>query len=343
MKGRGRGGSHSAPPCGLTLHPAGPLQTRIAAVRHPGRRSRLLRQSATAAAGAAAQPDPDQAVDQGSAETSAPAAAADHGVTSLSLVSCQWPGAWPSSPPRLRFAWAAGSARVDVRPLRSPQWKPQPSPCAHCILPQTDLQRLLRLRGLSSEGSKTELQQRLAAFLSDPSGFPEARCEPRPVTLLGGRLFASQATLRSHIQLLLNVLLGEDIEEGHPDFAFLLALLQQHPRYADKVRGCRHCGTCLAGGASGCMLCWLCGLLSYAWNGLGTRHATLAGVACCGSLIHHFSHLPASPPAALQVQPPVVAFRVQVVEDSELQPLRFFEFLDARGQWEDFSYRKCIG
>ena len=38
-----------------------------------------------------------------------------------------------------------------------------------------------------------------------------------------------------------------------------------------------------------------------------------------------------------------MAFRVQVVEDSDLQPLRFFEFLDARGQWEDFSYRKCIG
>ena len=84
-----RGGSHSAPPCGLTLHLAGPLQTRIAAMRHPGRRSRLPRQSATAAAGAAAQPDPDQAVDQGSAETLAPAAAAGHGVASLSLVSCK--------------------------------------------------------------------------------------------------------------------------------------------------------------------------------------------------------------------------------------------------------------
>ena len=52
---------------------------------------------------------------------------------------------------------------------------------------------------------------------------------------------------------------------------------------------------------------------------------------------------PASPPAAPQVQPPVVAFRVQVVEESDLQSLRFFEFRDARGQWEDFSYRKCIG
>lgn len=58
-------------------------------MRHPGRRLRLLRQSATAAAGAAAQPDPDQAVDKGSAQTLAPGAAAGHGVASLSLVSCE--------------------------------------------------------------------------------------------------------------------------------------------------------------------------------------------------------------------------------------------------------------
>lgn len=96
--------------------------------------------------------------------------------------------------------------------------------------------RTLRLRGLSTEGSGAELQQRLAAYLSDPSSFPEARCQTAPATELGGRLFASQAALRSHIQLLLGVLLGEDIREGHPDFAFLLALLQRHPRYAEKVR-----------------------------------------------------------------------------------------------------------
>ncbi|PRW56459.1 hypothetical protein C2E21_4642 [Chlorella sorokiniana] len=136
---------------------------------------------------------------------------------------------------------------------------------------------MLRLRCLSTLGSEAEQQQRLAAYLSDPSGFPEARCERRSITLLGGRLFAGQSTLRTHVQLLMNILLGDEVREGHPDFAFLLALLQQHPRYAEKV------------------------------------------------------------------QPPVVAFRVQVIEDSDLQPLRFFEFLDARGQWEDFSYRKCIG
>lgn len=45
-----------------------------------------------------------------------------------------------------------------------------------------------------------------------------------------------------------------------------------------------------------------------------------------------------------QVHAPVGAFRVQLVEDSaDLHPLRFFEFLDARGQWDDFSYRKCLG
>lgn len=46
---------------------------------------------------------------------------------------------------------------------------------------------------------------------------------------------------------------------------------------------------------------------------------------------------------ALQVHPPVEAFRVQSVEEVNLHPIRFFEYLDARGQWEDFSYRKCIG
>ncbi len=122
---------------------------------------------------------------------------------------------------------------VPVCPHVHPPW---PSP-----LPQTELERLLSLRNLSTEGSEAEQQQRLLAYLADPSSFPEARCRTRPVRLLGGRLFGSQATLRSHIQLLLNVLLGDDIREGHPDFVFLLALLQQHPRYAEKVRGALWC------------------------------------------------------------------------------------------------------
>ena len=51
----------------------------------------------------------------------------------------------------------------------------------------------------------------------------------------------------------------------------------------------------------------------------------------------------AAPPCLLQVYPPVVAFRVQSIEDTDLKPYRCFEFLDSRGQWDDFSYRKCIG
>lgn len=94
---------------------------------------------------------------------------------------------------------------------------------------------MLRCRRLGSEGSRAELAQRLGAFLASPASFPEADCRPRPVVQLGGRLFAGRQQLRSHCQLLLALLEGEEVEAGHPDWAFLSALLQQHPRYADKV------------------------------------------------------------------------------------------------------------
>lgn len=98
-----------------------------------------------------------------------------------------------------------------------------------------DLRAMLRCRRLGSEGSRAELAQRLGAFLASPASFPEADCRPRPVVQLGGRLFAGRQQLRSHCQLLLALLEGEEVEAGHPDWAFLSALLQQHPRYADKV------------------------------------------------------------------------------------------------------------
>ena len=67
---------------------------------------------------------------------------------------------------------------------------------------------------------------------------------------MGGRLFGTQLLLRQHVQRLLAGLpTGEAIEPGHPDFAFLLAILQRHPRYAEKVAGFGWAGglVCLAG------------------------------------------------------------------------------------------------
>ena len=63
---------------------------------------------------------------------------------------------------------------------------------------------------------------------------------------------------------------------------------------------------------------------------------------------------PAPPvlPAPQVTHPPVAAFRVRVVVKEEGQEeaggakrlvIRMFEFCDGRRQWDDFSYRKCLG
>ena len=88
----------------------------------------------------------------------------------------------------------------------------------------------------SSSSQRDSMERRLADFLANPSSFPQADCRPQEVVLLGGRLFGSQLLLRQHVQRLLAGLpAGEAIEAGHPDYAFLLAILQRHPRYAEKV------------------------------------------------------------------------------------------------------------
>jgi hypothetical protein len=102
---------------------------------------------------------------------------------------------------------------------------------------QEELQKLLSCRKLSGTGSRDELEDRLADFLRCPSRYPEADCAARPVLLLGGRLFAGTWQLRTHLQLLMHLLEGSEVAEGHTDFKFLSALLQQHPRYAAKVGG----------------------------------------------------------------------------------------------------------
>jgi hypothetical protein len=99
-----------------------------------------------------------------------------------------------------------------------------------------DLQSLLRCRKLSKVGSHEELQQRLAAFMTQPAACPEADCRPSEVLLVGGRLFANKQQLRRHVQQLMRQLdEHENIEPGHPHFAFLSGLLERHPRYAEKV------------------------------------------------------------------------------------------------------------
>ena len=99
----------------------------------------------------------------------------------------------------------------------------------------------------SSSSQRQEMEQRLADFLANPSSFPQADCRPAEAVLMGGRLFGSQLLLRQHVQRLLSGLpTGEAIEPGHPDYTFLLAILQRHPRYAEKV-GC----VWVAGGLGG--------------------------------------------------------------------------------------------
>ena len=110
------------------------------------------------------------------------------------------------------------------------------------------------------------MEQRLADFLANPSGFPQADCRPREATLLGGRLFGTQLLLRQHVQRLLAGLpAGEAFESSHPDYPFLLAVLQRHPRYAEKV-GC--------GSLVGCeLLDWVYDAILAIWH--------LPGGRCC--------------------------------------------------------------
>lgn len=147
-------------------------------------------------------------------------------------------------------------------------------------LTDEELQQTLALRRLSEAGGRQKQERRLAAFLADPSAFPSAACRPTvTAAVLAGRLFAGQLQLRSHIQLLLQLLRSEpEVAPGHPDFAFLLALLQRHPRYSQKARrvlglrgawgaGCRgarqlwmRCGGSAGAGGAG-QLCQTAGLL----------------------------------------------------------------------------------
>lgn len=41
--------------------------------------------------------------------------------------------------------------------------------------------------------------------------------------------------------------------------------------------------------------------------------------------------------------PPVQRFRVRTIIENGQPPIRFFEFQDGRGVWDDFSTRKCLG
>ncbi|KAL4443635.1 hypothetical protein ABPG75_011372 [Micractinium tetrahymenae] len=147
------------------------------------------------------------------------------------------------------------------------------------ILTLEELRRTLAQRHLNTEGSREELEARLAAFLAAAAQHPQADCSPAgEVRLVGGRLFGGITPLRRHIQLLFELLQGDDVVPGHPDFEFLLALLRMHPRYAEKV-----------------------------------------------------------------AHPPVQRFRVRAIIEPEQPPIRFFEYQDGRGEWDDFSTRKCLG
>ncbi|KAL4447264.1 hypothetical protein ABPG77_007297 [Micractinium sp. CCAP 211/92] len=142
-----------------------------------------------------------------------------------------------------------------------------------------ELQRTLAQRRLEAEGSRAELEARLAAFLAAPAQHPQADCSPAcDVRVVGGRLFGGIPPLRRHIQLLFELLQGDEVAPGHPDYEFLLGLLRMHPRYAEKV-----------------------------------------------------------------AHPPVQRFRVRVILEDDQPPIRFFEFQDGRGIWDDFSTRKCLG
>lgn len=140
----------------------------------------------------------------------------------------------PGGGRRCRAAAAAGAATAAAGSSAAS--------CAPSVASLTaqEVQDCLQQRRLCAAGEEVppaELRARLAAFLADPSAFPAAHCRPRPTPVLGGRLFGGKGLLRAHIQMLLALLQGQEVAEGHPDFAFLLALLRQHPRFSEKVGG----------------------------------------------------------------------------------------------------------
>ncbi|PSC70624.1 hypothetical protein C2E20_5954 [Micractinium conductrix] len=198
---------------------------------------------------------------------------------------------WRPAKGRTTPAQAAPSAAADRQQEQQQQQRQQlHAPSAELQaaighLRYKELQTALQQRRLSVEdergepATQRELAARLAAFMAQPDAFPEAHCTAAPtVEVLGGHLFAGMQQLRWHIQMLLQVLQGDLVEEGHPDFEFLSGLLRRHPRYETKV-----------------------------------------------------SH------------PPAVAFRVRTVTQEAQPPIRMFEYMDGREEWEDFSYRQCIG
>ena len=98
-------------------------------------------------------------------------------------------------------------------PVHGSQWSDEccPRRTSQPSLPllglQEELQRTLAQRRLDAEGSRAELEARLAAFLAAPAQHPQADCSPAgDVRLVGGRLFGGVAPLRRHIQLLFELL-----------------------------------------------------------------------------------------------------------------------------------------
>ncbi len=80
-----------------------------------------------------------------------------------------------------------------------------PLGCHWCS--QEELQGTLAQRRLEAEGSRAELEARLAAFLAAPTQHPQADCSPtHDVRVVGGRLFGGVPPLRRHIQLLFELL-----------------------------------------------------------------------------------------------------------------------------------------
>jgi hypothetical protein len=154
--------------------------------------------------------------------------------------------------------------------------------------------------------------------------------------VLGGRLFANRSRLRTHIQLLLQLLDGQEVAPGHPDFAFLRSLLERHPRYKAKVGGADRADVRSLDGGPWRSMCLPC-------VPAPSQHVPsrmFLKMPCPARLLG--GDLPC-PVSAAQVRAPVRGFRVRLVEQPDMPPFRHFEYQDSDGAWEDFSYRKCIG